>query len=102
MVTLTKSHKLPKGERLVARISPDDKALIARAAALTRQSVGSFVLAQARKAALDTLEERERIVLNAAQSRRFVEALLAPPRPPSPALLEAARAYRAAVKSDLD
>ena len=54
-----------------------------------------------RKAAVETLEARERIVLNAARSRRFVEALLAPPRPPSPALLEAARAYRATVKSDL-
>jgi len=99
MATLTKSRK---GERLVARISPDDKAVITRAAALTGQSVASFVLTQARKAALDTLESRERIVLNAAQSRRFVEALLAPPRPPSPALRAAARAYRALVKSDLD
>lgn len=101
MATLTKPHKSPKGERLVARISPDDKAIITLAAALAGQSVGSFVLAQARKAALDTLETRERIVLNAAQSRRFVESLLAPPRPPSPALLAAAQAYRTTVKSDL-
>ena len=76
--------------------------MITWAAALAGQSVGGFVLAQARKAALETLEARERIVLNAAQSRRFVEALLAPPRAPSPALLEAARAYQATVKSDLD
>ena len=102
MATLTKPHRSPKVRRLVARISPDDKAMIAWAAALAGQSVGGFVLAHARKAALETLEARERIMLNAAQSRRFVEALLAPPRPPSPALLEAARAYRATVKSDLD
>ncbi len=102
MPTLAKQHRSPKGERLVARISRDDKAIIARAAALAGQSVGGFVLAQARKAALHTIEARERIVLSAAQSRRFVEALLAPARPPSPALLEAARAYRGAVKSDLD
>ena len=102
MAMLAKPHKSPKGERLVARISADDKTIIARAAALTGQSVGSFVLTQARKAALDTLEASERIVLNAAQSRRFVEELLAPPRPPSPALLEAAQAYRATVKSNLD
>ena len=102
MATLTKPHRSPKGERLVARISPDDKTIIARAAALIGQSVASFVLTQARQAALDTLETHERIVLNAAQSRRFVEALLAPPRPPSPALVAAARAYRATVKSDLD
>lgn len=102
MATLTKPHRSRKIGRLVARISPDDKAMIAWAAALAGQSVGGFVLAQARKAALETLEARERIMLNAAQSRRFVEALLAPPRAPSPALLEAARAYRATVKSDLD
>jgi uncharacterized protein (DUF1778 family) len=102
MATLTKPHRSPKVGRLVARISPDDKAMITWAAALAGQSVGGFVLAQARKAALETLEARERIMLNATQSRRFVEALLAPPRAPSPALLEAARAYRATVKSDLD
>ena len=102
MATLTVPRKSPKGERLVARISPDDKAIIAKAAAIVGQSVGGFVLTQARKAALDTLETHERILLNAAQSHQFVEALLAPPRPPSPALLEAARAYRSMVKSDLD
>jgi uncharacterized protein (DUF1778 family) len=102
MATLTKPRRSPKVGRLVARISPDDKAIIAWAAALAGQSVGGFVLAQARKAALDTLEAREHIVLKAAQSRRFVEALLAPPRPPSPELLAAARAYRVTVKSDLD
>ena len=39
--------------------------------------------AEARKAALQTIEIRERIVLTAEESRRFVEALLAPPRPPT-------------------
>lgn len=103
MATLTRRPlKLPKGDRLVARISADDKALIARAAALSGQSVGSFVLAQARQAALRAVEARERIALNAAQSRRLAEALLAPPRPASPALREAARAYRTTVKSNLD
>ncbi len=44
----------------------------------------------------------ERIVLDAEESRRFVEALLAPPRPPTPRMLAAMRAYKASVKSDLD
>ena len=48
------------------------------------------------------MEARERIVLSAAESRRFVKALLAPPRPPTAAMREAMRAYRATVKSDLD
>jgi uncharacterized protein (DUF1778 family) len=91
-----------KQERLVARATAADKAVIAHAAALAGQSVGSFLVAEARKAALLTIETRERIVLNAEQSRRFVEALLAPPRPPTPEMLAAMRAYKATVKSDLD
>jgi uncharacterized protein (DUF1778 family) len=91
-----------KRERLVARVTADDKAVIAHAAALAGQSVGGFMVAEARKAALQTIETRERIVLNAAESRRFVEALLEPPRPPTKRMLSALRAYKATVKSDLD
>jgi uncharacterized protein (DUF1778 family) len=102
MATLSRSRPARKGDRLVARISREDKSLIRRAASLTGQSVGRFVLDHARKAALDALETNERMVLSAGQSRRFVEALLAPPRPPTPAMVKAVRAYRARVKSDLD
>jgi uncharacterized protein (DUF1778 family) len=91
-----------KRERLVARVTMDDKSLIAHAAALTGQSVGSFMVAEALKAAVATLESRQRIVLNLQQSRRLVEALLAPPRPPTPRMIAAMRAYKATVKSDLD
>jgi uncharacterized protein (DUF1778 family) len=95
-------RRAQKRERLVARVTVEDKAVIAHAAALAGQSVGSFMVAEARKAALQTIETRERIVLNAEQSRRFVEALLAPPRPPTKRMLAAMRAYKATVKSDLD
>jgi uncharacterized protein (DUF1778 family) len=91
-----------KSERLVARVSSEDKAIISQAAAMAGQSVGSFMLAETRRAALQTLEARQRIVLNAEQSRRLVEALLAPPPPPTPRMIEAMRLYKATVKSDLD
>jgi uncharacterized protein (DUF1778 family) len=91
-----------KRERLVARVTADDKAVIAHAAALAGQSVGSFIVSETRKAALQTIEIRERIVLNAQQSRRFVEALLTPPRPPTKRMIAAMRAYKTTVKSDLD
>jgi len=90
-----------KRERLVARVTADDKAVIAHAAALAGQSVGSFVVAEARKAALQTIETRERIVLNAEESRRFVEALLAPPRPPTKRMLRSLKLYRETVISDV-
>lgn len=102
MAVATIRRKPQRRERLVARVTADDKAVIARAAALAGQSVGSFIVSEARKAALETIESRERIVLNAEQSRRFVEALLAPPRPPTKRMIGAMRAYIATVKSDLD
>lgn len=86
----------------MARVSAEDKAIITQAAAIAGQSVGSFMLAEARKAALHTLETRERIVLNAEQSRRFVEALLAPPRPPTERMKRALKIYRETVISDVN
>jgi uncharacterized protein (DUF1778 family) len=83
-------------------VSAEDKLIITQAAAISGQSVGSFILSEARKAAARTIETRERIILNAEQSRRFVEALLAPPRPPTKAMVEAMKAYKKLVKSDLD
>jgi uncharacterized protein (DUF1778 family) len=90
-----------KRKRLVARVTMDDKSLIAHAAALAGQSVGSFMVAEARKAALQALETRERILLNAQESRRFVDALLAKPRKPTPRMAAGMRAYKVTVKSDL-
>jgi uncharacterized protein (DUF1778 family) len=90
-----------KRERLVARVSAEDKAIISQAAAIAGQSVGSFILSEARKAAVQTLESRQRILLNAEQSRRLVEALLAPPRPPTSRMKRALELYRKTVISDV-
>lgn len=102
MVVAVKSKKVAKSGRLVARVSSADKAVIMKAASLAGQSVGSFVVAQARKAALETLEAHDRVVLNAEQSRRFVEALLAKPAAPTAKMREAMQQSRSKVKSDLD
>jgi uncharacterized protein (DUF1778 family) len=102
MPVMMKQPRPQKRERLVARVTAEDKAIISQAAAIAGLSVGSFILSEARKAAVQTLETRQRILLNAEQSRRLVEALLAPPRPPTPRMIAAMRAYKATVKSDLD
>jgi uncharacterized protein (DUF1778 family) len=94
--------KSQKKERLVARVLFEDKAIISQAAAIAGQSVGSFMLAEARKAAIQTLEMRQRILLNAAQSRRLVEALLAPPLPPTERMKRALKLYRETVLSDVN
>lgn len=99
---MVKSKRLAKGGRLVARVSDSDKAIIVKAAALAGQSVGGFVVAQARRAALETVETHERIALNSEQSRRFVESLLAKPPAPTARMREAMKLSRARVTSDLD
>ena len=91
-----------KSQRFVARVTEADKRVFERAAQLEGHSMATFVIAHAREAAERIVARHEVIRLNAADSRRFVEALLAPPRPPTPALLEAMRAYRKMVKSNLD
>jgi uncharacterized protein (DUF1778 family) len=64
--------------------------------------MATFVIAHAREAAARVLSEHQAIQLSAVESRRFVEALLAPPRPATQAMRAAIRAYRKLVKSDLD
>lgn len=86
----------------MARVTAEDKAIISQAAAIAGQSVGSFILAEVRNAAMRTLQTRQQIVLNAEHSRRFVEALLAPPRKSTQRMRAAMRAYKQSVKSDLD
>lgn len=92
------TSKSPKAERLVARVSPDDKRTIERAAALSGQSVASFVIAHARDAAEKALERHDRIRLNADDSRRFVESLLAPARKVPKAVKDAFEDYRQTVR----
>lgn len=91
-----------KDARIFVRISSSDKILIQKAATISSQSVASFVIAQAREAASLLVESPRVIRLNAKESRRLVEALMAPPRPPTPAFKKALKAYRETVISDVN
>lgn len=86
-----------KSDRLVARLTPEDKALLERAAGLEGCSVAAFVVSHVRAAAEKVVEENEVIRLTARESRRFVEALLAPPRPPTKRMQKALALYRETV-----
>ena len=81
----------------MARVTPEDKALLERAALLEGCSLGRFVVAHSRAAAEKVVRERQTIRLNAQESRRFVQALLSPPRPPTPGFREALALYRETV-----
>lgn len=96
----TTGKSTSKDERLVARIHPDDKAVIERAAALEGLSVTSFVVSHARSAAVRAVERHERIRLNDQQSRAFVEGLLASSAKPTVAARKAFRNYRKLVSED--
>ncbi len=86
-----------KSGRLVARVTPEDKALLQRAALLQGCSLGRFVVDHSRAAAAKVVRDRETIRLSAEESRRFVQALLGPPRPPTRRFKEALAVYRDSV-----
>ncbi len=68
-----------RGERLEARITSDQKALIQRAAELEGRSMTDYVISSVQDAARRTVEAHDIMVLSAAESRAFVDALLDPP-----------------------
>ena len=71
----------PKQERLEARVSPDQKALIQRAAALEGRSVTDFIVTSAQAAAHAAIQRYTILELSAQESATFVEALLYPNEP---------------------
>jgi uncharacterized protein (DUF1778 family) len=83
----------PKRERLEARITADQKALLQRAAALQGSSLSDFVINGALQAAEEVIRSHTLITLSADESRAFVDALLNP-LPPNDALRAAVEQYR--------
>lgn len=93
--TARKPIERARGERLEARITADQKALIQRAAELEGRSVTDYVISSVQDAAKRTVEAHEVIVLSTADSRAFVEAMLDPP-PVNDRLRNSVRRYQAA------
>ncbi len=82
-----------KTERTEARLRPEQKARIERAAHYKGVSISDFLVQAADEAAVKTIELNETWILNAEASRRFVEACLNPPKP-NARLRAAASAYK--------
>lgn len=82
-----------KADRLEARLTPEQKRLIARAAALRGTSVTEFVLASAQEAATEAIKDFEVLSLHGDARDVFVNAVLNPPAP-NEAARRAARRYR--------
>jgi len=86
-----------RSERVEARVTPDQKRLLERAAALEGRSLTDFVLSSAQAAAAETISRHELLELAPDDQEIFVAALLKPPAP-NKALRAAAARYRAARK----
>jgi uncharacterized protein (DUF1778 family) len=82
-----------KQERLEARVTPAQKRLIERAAALRGTSVTEFVVASAQEAATTTIKDFEALHLRDQAREVFLNAVLNPPAP-NDAARAAAKRYR--------
>ena len=93
-----RAKALPKRKvaRLEARIHPELRALIQRAADLEGRKLTEFVTAALQTAAQRAIAESQLLRLAAADQLRFAQALIAPPAP-APALKRAFTRRRALI-----
>lgn len=80
-------------QRLEARVSPEQKDLIQRAADLEGRSLTDFVVSSATAAARQTIQAHQTFELTAQATEAFFNAIEAPPAP-NEQLRAAAREYR--------
>lgn len=93
---LKAARQSKKRERLEARVTLEQKRLIARAAKLRGTSMTDFVVVGVTEAAKETIKDFEMLSLRDEAREAFVKAILNPP-----ATNEAARAAAARHKEDL-
>jgi uncharacterized protein (DUF1778 family) len=77
--------------RVELRLKPEDKAVLARAAALERLDLTSFILRAALPRAQAVITESEKLHLSERDSLRVLDLLEHPPEPPA-RLVRAAKA----------
>lgn len=80
-------------ERTEARLLPEQKRRIERAASLKGMSVSDFIVQHADEAAIQTIERHESWTLNDRDRDFFMQTLLHPPKP-GKRLKAAFREYR--------
>jgi uncharacterized protein (DUF1778 family) len=85
------AHRSRKEERLEARVTPAQKRLIERAAALRGTSVTEFVVVSAQEAATSAIKDFEVLSLRDEAREVFINAILNPPAPTEAARIAAER-----------
>ena len=91
---MSQTYDATKTERLQARVNPETKSLIEKAALLRGVSVSDFIINSAYDAASETISSHEVLHLNKRDSELFFEAITNPP--------EANSAFKKAAKNYLD
>lgn len=89
------ANQQTKSERLVARTTPEEKALIARAAALRGRTITDFMVDAAQSAARQIVAE-ETIIRLSIEGQIALANALAGPSEPNEALRDAFETYRKA------
>ena len=79
-------------QRIEARLVPEQKMRIERAASIKGLSVSDFVVQNADEAAVRTIQEHETWMLTREDTEVFMNAILNPPEP-GPVLKAAAKRY---------
>jgi len=94
-VTSKSARGRTRAQRLEARVTAEQKALIEYAAALQGRTVTDFVLTSVQDAARRAIEEHQQLELSVRDSHAFVDALLHP-KPVNARLRGTVRRYREA------
>jgi uncharacterized protein (DUF1778 family) len=81
-----------RNQRLEARVTPDQKEMIERAATVLGRSVTDFVVTSLQEAAQDALAKHSVWKLNQEQQQVFFDTLMNPPAP-NPKLRSAFKRY---------
>jgi uncharacterized protein (DUF1778 family) len=81
MATGSPQSSFQRLERLEARITRNQKALLKRAAEIQGRTLSDFIVQAASEAATRVVQESQSIAFTAEEQEIFVRALLAPPKP---------------------
>lgn len=89
------SKALGKSERVAARLSPEQKQLLQRAADLEHRTLTDFMVESGLRSAEEVIRRHEVITLSERGARAFMEAVYNP-QPANAYLRQAAERYKAA------
>jgi uncharacterized protein (DUF1778 family) len=78
---MAQAHRSRKEERLEARLTPAQKQLIERAAALRGTSLTEFVVVSAQEAATNAIKDFEVLSVRDEAREVFINSILNPPSP---------------------